>query len=385
MIEASDFLSAATRQGIDFFTGVPCSFLTPLMNAVIADPAARYVGATSEGEAVAIAAGAWLAGRDTVVMCQNSGLGNAVNPVTSLNHPFEIPTLMIVTWRGQPGLKDEPQHDLMGRITPELLELIGARHELFPTSADEVAGKLAAARAHMSETGRPFAFVQPKGAIRPMPLTQERPPVRAAVAVADFTGGAVPARRVAVMERVVAALPPGAGVVATTGFTGRELFTLEDHPRNLYCVGSMGGASAIGLGAALNSSRQIVVLDGDGAALMKLGNMATIGAEAPENLTHVILDNGMHESTGGQATVSPQVDFAAVAAACGYRFAARVEGLDQAEAAFRAALDQPGPRCLHIRVAASGMENLGRPTTAPRDVARRFRAYLSQHGANGDV
>ena len=117
MIEARDFLDAARAQGIDFFTGVPCSFLTPLMNAVITDPATRYVGATSEGEAVAIAAGGWLAGRETAVMFQNSGLGNAVNPLTSLNYPFEIPTLVITTWRGEPGIKDEPQHELMGRIT----------------------------------------------------------------------------------------------------------------------------------------------------------------------------------------------------------------------------------------------------------------------------
>ena len=116
MIEADDFLGPARQKGFDFYTGVPCSYLTPLINRVINDPANRYVGAASEGEAVAIAAGAWLAGRRTVVMCQNSGLGNAVNPLTSLNAPFRIPTLLVVTWRGQPGLEDEPQHAMMGRI-----------------------------------------------------------------------------------------------------------------------------------------------------------------------------------------------------------------------------------------------------------------------------
>src|SRR6201994_4690172 len=124
MITADDFLREAGRAGFDFYTGGPCSFLTPLINGVLSDPALSYVSAASEGEAVAIAAGAWLAGRRTVVMCQNSGLGNAVNPLTSLNAPFQIPTLLVATWRGQPGLADEPQHALMGRITHDLLRLV---------------------------------------------------------------------------------------------------------------------------------------------------------------------------------------------------------------------------------------------------------------------
>src|SRR3954469_11016913 len=120
MITADQFIDAAGARGFDFYTGVPCSYLTPLINGVLSSRALRYVGAASEGEAVAIAAGAWLAGRRTVVMCQNSGLGNAVNPLTSLNAAFNIPTLFITTWRGQPGVPDEPQHVLMGQITQDL-------------------------------------------------------------------------------------------------------------------------------------------------------------------------------------------------------------------------------------------------------------------------
>jgi len=381
MIEASDFLAAAKQAGIDVFTGVPCSFLTPLMNAAISDPQTSYVGATNEGEAVAIAAGAWLAGRETAVMCQNSGLGNAVNPVTSLNHPFEIPTLLITTWRGAPGVKDEPQHALMGEITPRLLDLIGAIRFPFPDTAETAGPALARAVATMRDTGRVAAMVQPKGAIAPQPLDEPeaRPAPRAAVL--DFTPDAARESRMEVMAALIADLPARAGVIATTGHTGRELFTLEDHARNLYCVGSMGGASAIGLGAALNSRREIVVLDGDGAALMKLGNLATIGAETPANLTHVLLDNGQHLSTGGQATVSPHVDFAAVAAACGYRFAARASGVQAARAALASALASPGPRFLHLRVAPQAVSGLGRPTVPPREVARRFRSFLTESGA----
>src|SRR6201995_3045240 len=132
MFTARQFIEDATRQGFDFYTGVPCSYLTPLINGVISDKSLSYVGAASEGEAVAIAAGAWLAGRKTVVFCQNSGLGNTVNPLTSLNFPFRIPTLLLVTWRGEPGIKDEPQHVLMGQITQALLDVIRVPWREFP-------------------------------------------------------------------------------------------------------------------------------------------------------------------------------------------------------------------------------------------------------------
>ena len=152
MIAADAFLAPAQERGFSFYTGVPCSFLTPLINRVISDPALAYVGAANEGEAVAMAAGAWLAGRRTVVMCQNSGLGNTVNPLTSLNHPFRIPTLLIVTWRGQPGLKDEPQHELMGEVMGSLLDTITIGHTSFPK--DEEAVPAALDRAEQSHGGR---------------------------------------------------------------------------------------------------------------------------------------------------------------------------------------------------------------------------------------
>jgi phosphonopyruvate decarboxylase len=380
MIAADDFLVPARARGFDFYAGVPCSYLTPLINRVIGDPGLAYVGAASEGEAVAIAAGAWLAGRETVVMCQNSGLGNAVNPLTSLNAPFRIPTLLVTTWRGQPGgPKDEPQHALMGRITERLLDTIEVAHARFPAAADAVGPALDAAQVHMREHELPYAFVLPHGTVRDDGLDQTpfapRPPGER-LNLAE--GGSRLLPRVAVLERVLAVLPESAAVIATTGKTGRELFTLADRPQHLYQVGSMGGASGMGLGVALNAGhRPVVVLDGDGAALMKLGTFATIGAYAPENLVHVVLDNGVHDSTGGQATVSPVVDFAAVALGCGYRRAASCDGLSGVETALRAALASPGPTLVHARIAPGSMEKLGRPTVAPHEVARRFKAFLA--------
>ena len=162
MIQADDFIVPAGERGYNFYTGVPCSFLTPFINRAISSNMTDYVGAASEGEAVAIAAGAWLAGRKTVVMCQNSGLGNCINPITSLNFPFRIPTLLITTWRGQPGVADEPQHELMSQITQSMMEMIRVRCMTFPRMADEVAGLLDAAEKVMAESDLPFGMIMEK-------------------------------------------------------------------------------------------------------------------------------------------------------------------------------------------------------------------------------
>jgi phosphonopyruvate decarboxylase len=379
MISARDFLQEATGRGFDFFTGVPCSFLTPLINGVLSDRTLSYVGAASEGEAVAIASGAWLAGRRTVVMCQNSGLGNAVNPLTSLNAPFKIPTLFITTWRGEPGIADEPQHELMGRITQDLLSLMGLAQAPFPAEAAAVGPVLERAVQHMESTAQPFALVMRKTDLKDEPLDQRALPQRpAGQRIRNEQAGPQPARA-AVLERVIRLAGDDTGIVATTGKCGRELFTIADRPQHLYQVGSMGCATGMGLGVALNTQRPIIVLDGDGAALMKLGTFATVGAYGPRNLIHILLDNGVHDSTGGQATVSASVDFAAVALACGYACAASANTLDGFEAALQAAQTGAKPAFIHMRIAPGSMAKLGRPTVTPAEVARRFQAFLAQN------
>jgi len=189
------------------------------------------------------------------------------------------------------------------------------------------------------------------------------------------------ATRLAVLQRFLARTDDATAVIATTGKCGRELFTLADRRQHLYQVGSMGGASAMGLGVALNTTKKVVVLDGDGAALMKLGNFATIGAYRPENLLHIVLDNGVHDSTGGQATVSASVDFAAVALACGYAFAASCRTLDGFERALDQA-DRPDrpirPALIHVRIVPGSLVKLGRPTVGPAEVARRFKEFLNE-------
>jgi phosphonopyruvate decarboxylase len=377
MIQADTLLSAAKARGFDFFTGVPCSFLTPIINRVISDRETSYVGAASEGEAVAIASGAWLAGKETVVMCQNSGLGNTINPLTSLNHPFRIPTLMFVTWRGQPGLGDEPQHELMGEITDVLIRDIGVGCSHLPDEEGAIGPALDAALAAMEENNLPYAFIIAKGTVADVDLDQAdlmAPPMGD---YSDLRKGGIRATRYQTLEKVVDVAPETAAMIATTGKCGRELFTIADRDQHLYQVGSMGCASAMGLGVALNVDRPVIVLDGDGAALMKMGSFATIGAQAPKNLVHVILDNGVHDSTGGQATVSPIVDFARVALACGYRTGTVIDDLDGFDQAFAATMASEGPHLVHARIAPGSLSKLGRPTVKPPEVARRFKRFLA--------
>jgi len=195
MINANDYFSEQENSKRNFFTGVPCSFLTPFINHAINDQSLDYVGAASEGEAVAIAAGAWLAGRETTVMCQNSGLGNAVNPLTSLNFPCRIPTLLIVTWRGQPGLNDEPQHELMGGISHGLLSLMRIPHREFPKAAADVRSAIDAAEQTMKDSSLPFALVMEKGAVEKVELEKRQVPLREDANRSHYiNGGPVPSR-----------------------------------------------------------------------------------------------------------------------------------------------------------------------------------------------
>ena len=374
MIQADEFIEPAAARGYDFYTGVPCSFLTPFINRAITSDLTKYVGAASEGEAVAIAAGAWLAGRKTVVMCQNSGLGNCVNPITSLNFPFRIPTLLITTWRGQPGVADEPQHELMGRITPGLLETMDIPWRRFPSEDDAVGPALDAAQAQMAESGRPFALVMSKGSVAPSELEAAVATTRTPAAVPSPIAEPNLDRR-----DTLSALRDAAGerdvLLATTGFTGRELYALGDRADQLYMVGSMGCIASLGLGLALaQSSRRIIAIDGDGALLMRLGVLATVGAVAPANLVHVVIDNGMHESTGGQATVSATTDLAAAAVACGYARVLRAREAGDVVAALEAA---NGPTLLHVPVRPRTATPLPRPSVTPVEVAARLKAHLA--------
>jgi phosphonopyruvate decarboxylase len=382
MIKAEDFVQPALDRGYSFWTGVPCSFLTPFINYVIQSPKLDYVGAASEGEALGIAAGAYVSGRKTVVICQNSGLGNAVNPLTSLNYTFRIPTLFITTHRGEPGLQDEPQHELMGQITGDLLTTMRIPWEVFPDTPNLVAPALDRADAAMASSGLPFAFVMKKGTVEAHALDSRPasdPPSRSAPTGSFTREREKRMPRIEAIEAVRKAVDSDTALLATTGRIGRELYTLGHRANQLYVVGSMGCASGMALGVHLGGRgrRPVVLLDGDGAALMKMGTLATIGASAPSRFTHVIIDNEAHESTGGQATVSGAIDFATVAAGCGYRHIWRVDAPDALSSAVAEAMSTDGPSLIHVKVASGSIPDLGRPGLSPPEVKEQFMAWFA--------
>jgi len=385
MVQAKAFLSACISRGYTFLSGVPCSFLKPLINCVISHDGLDYIGASSEGEAVGIASGVYLAGRKAVVMCQNSGLGNAVNPITSLNYPFRIPLLLIITLRGEPGLKDEPQHELMGRITGNLLDTLKVPWEFFPETLEEVNNVFERAGKKMAKEGFPYALVMKRGSV--VGDNGRDRPGRASFSMAH-PGGVFACPLTERMGRMEAirilkdGFPKPWALIATTGKIGRELFTAGDDTNHFYVVGSMGCAAGIGLGLQYVRPRQgVVVFDGDGAALMKMGTLATIGYHQPKGLVHVILDNESYESTGGQGTVSPSVDFCTIASGCGYRKCYRADTYSKLANAIEVARDFTGPSLIHVKVAPGSEANLGRPTVTPVKVKNRFMKFLNHQPA----
>jgi len=377
VIQAADFIEPAKALGFRTWAGVPCSFLTPFINSVIDDPEMQYLSAANEGDAVAIASGAALAGQRSVAMMQNSGLGNAVSPLSSLNWVFRIPVLLIVTLRGEPGLPDEPQHELMGQITGRILDELQIPWVWFPRNAEDIEGALMVATWNMDRSGLPYAFVMRKDSVDTAALQSRWQPSSqpAPIGADDLRAGEPELSRRDALAAVVAACGESDFVViGTTGYTGRELYALADRPNQLYMVGSMGCASSFGLGLSLAlPDHRVLVADGDGAALMRMGNFATVGAYGGANFRHLLLDNGVHESTGGQATVSPAISFAGVGRACGYRSAEA--GASAADLQRFLGRDD-GPALLHLGIRRGVPEGLPRPDVSPRQVRQRLMRHL---------
>jgi phosphonopyruvate decarboxylase len=375
MVTPGTFLDRSRAAGFRLWTGVPCSYLTPFIDGVIGDAATWYLPAANEGDAVAIGAGARLGGVPAVVMMQNSGLGNAVNPLTSLCDTLRVPVLLIVTLRGDPeGPADEPQHARMGPITTSLLDLMGIAWSWFPREDAGIDAALRRAITHMTSTGLPYALVMKKGSVSAgppsPPLPQRHPAVRGLPPVETPR-----ATRRAWLQAVQRAVREDDVMIASTGYLGRELYALGDRVNQLYLVGSMGCASSVGLGVALaQRSRRVVVLEGDGAGLMRLGAWSAIGYARPDNLRHLLIDNGCHDSTGGQSSLAGSVDFCALAAGSGYATVTRLAD----PAGLAAWLDgtDAGPAFLHVPILPGTPGDLPRPTMAPPDVARRFAAHM---------
>jgi len=390
MINPSVFIDNLTDLGFSSASGVPCSFLTPLINAFIDDARINYSIAANEGDAVAYAAGASAAGKATIVMMQNSGLGNAVNPLTSLTEIFHIPILLIITLRGDPNLKDEPQHELMGTITTDLLDLMNIKWDWFPTNDDEVRSALLHAQQCMQEQERPFALIMRKGSVATQDVNNKiiatnnsSFPVQHGNAVSVISNwndnkDNRPSRTIALQRIIERTDPAKCIIIATTGHTGRELFALNDRNNHLYMVGSLGCVSSFALGfSSAHPDLKTIVIDGDGSALMRLGNFATLGAYGSGNLVHILLDNEIHASTGGQYTVSPGVSFARIATAVGYQAAYEGDRLNLIDEILRhddSAII--GPKFLHLKISPHTPTGLPRPTLTPDQTLKRLQSAM---------
>ncbi len=360
--------------GSDFYTGVPDSQLKALCNYLMdtygIDPK-HHVIAANEGNCTALAAGYHLAtGKVPVVYMQNSGEGNIINPVASLlnDKVYAIPVIFVVGWRGEPGIHDEPQHIYQGEVTLKLLEDMDIASFVIgkETTEEEMEAKMEEFRAILA-TGKDVAFVIRKGALTDAPKVEYKN---------DNT---------MVREQIIQHIVKATGedpIISTTGKASRELFETrvannQSHKYDFLTVGSMGHSSSIALGVAVNKPGQkIWCVDGDGAVLMHMGSMAVLGANKPDNLVHVVINNGAHETVGGMPTVASQIDVVAIAKACGYPNAVSVDNFEDLDKELLAAKERNELSLIEVKCSIGAREDLGRPTTTALENKQNFMDYL---------
>lgn len=373
MLEPGAIVDALRLRGATFFTGVPDSLLKELCAYVASQlPAPAHVIAANEGSAVALAAGHYLATGDIpVVYLQNSGLGNAVNPLLSLADPevYSLPLILLIGWRGEPGVPDEPQHLKQGRVMLAMLDAMEIPHRLLSEKPARAEEDVAWAVEEARSAGRPVALVVRKGTFAPFLGSR----------AGEEQHGLL--TREEAVELIAGALGAEDAVVSTTGMLSRELFEIRarrgDPHRDFLTVGSMGHASAIACAVArARSDRQVFCLDGDGAMLMQMGSIAVQGQIGSPNFKHVVLNNGCHDSVGGQPTVAFACDLTAIARACGYTTLPRATSAGEIAAAIPALRGTAGPAFLEIRIRSGSRAGLGRPSSSPRQNKDAFIAFL---------
>ena len=359
--------------GADFFTGVPDSQLKPLCNYLmhtygIGD---HHIIAANEGNCTALAAGYHLAtGKVPVVYMQNSGEGNVINPLASLLNEkvYRIPVIFVIGWRGEPGVHDEPQHIYQGEVTETLMHVMGVATYIISreTSEEELKTVMKEAAPLLAEGGD-VAFIIRKGALS----YEEKVEYRNSYAM----------KREEIIEHIVKASGTDP-IISTTGKASRELFEIrtraeEGHERDFLTVGSMGHASSIALGVALNKPETTVwCVDGDGAALMHMGAMAVIGKANPANLIHIVINNEAHETVGGMPTAASRCNLTAIAKACGYPSSVSADCFETLDAALKAAKENRCLSFIEVKSSIGARDDLGRPTTTALENKEHFMEYL---------
>jgi phosphonopyruvate decarboxylase len=367
MIKPEDMYLALKNRGVELFAGVPDSLLKNFC-AYVDDNcnSSEHIITANEGNAIALASGFHLStGKVAVVYMQNSGLGNAINPLTSLTDPevYKIPLLMMIGWRGEPGVKDEPQHIKQGRITPAQLELLEIPYWVLDADSDyekvlsEVFEKLNTHNAPVALLVRKNTYANYK--------IKDKPKQKSIL------------KREEVLRKLLMLINPDDLLVSTTGLTSRELFELrverDELQRDFLTVGAMGHTASIALGVALgNPNKHVICIDGDGSVLMHLGAMPIIGSLKPPNFLHILLNNGAHESVGGQPTVAENIDFSATSRAFGYQAYYLATNVEELEQCWNNINKQQGPVLLEVRICTGFRDNLARPTSTPEENKKAF-------------
>ena len=374
MLRPSFFIDSLRSKGVDFFAGVPDSLLKNIC-AYISDSVApdHNIITANEGAAIGLAAGHYLAtGKAGLVYMQNSGEGNIINPLASLTDKevYNIPVFLLIGWRGKPGVHDEPQHVKQGKVTIDLLDVLGVKYEILSKEEDQAAIQISRLIDHMVSTNEVVALVVEKDTFEPYVLHN--------VESSDFQMS----REEAIMT-VASMLDEKDVIVSTTGMISRELFEYrtansQKHERDFLTVGSMGHASQIALGIALEKTdRRVWCFDGDGACLMHMGSMAVLASKSPKNFIHIVFNNGAHDSVGGQPTVGLKIDLPAVAKSVGYLHTFSVDSKDSLSVILSEAKNLEGPVFIEIKVRKGNRKDLGRPTTTPIQNKEAFMAFLN--------
>lgn len=370
-MEISSIVNSITEDA--FWCGVPDSQLSPLCdylmnNYGISD---KHIISANEGNAAALAAGYHLAtGKVPIVYMQNSGIGNIINPVASLLNQkvYGIPCIFIIGWRGEPGLKDEPQHVFQGEITIKLLEDMDIKVIVIDKETDEsfLKSNISEYQSYLKE-GKSVAFVIKKGSIT-------------CCEKVTYSNDHTMQR-----EDIIKEITRVSGediIISTTGKASRELFEIREankqsHKYDFLTVGSMGHSSSIALGIALYKPKsKIWCIDGDGAALMHMGAMAVIGANSPKNLVHIVINNNAHETVGGMPTVSSKIDFLKIAEGCGYENIYTADNLEGLQKVLLEVKKSDKLCFVEVKASLGARQDLGRPTTTARENKEIFMDYL---------
>lgn len=372
MLDCNQFLDLLEQHDIRFSTGVPDSLLKDIC-ACITSRGSDIIAA-NEGASIALATGYHLAtGKVPFVYMQNSGFGNTINPITSLSDPevYSIPMLIMVGWRAEPGVKDEPQHKKMGRINEALLKSLELPYQILSDQFDETQRQLVEVMDVIKNQQRPYVLLVKAGTFAPFQMESQAP-------------SAYKMSRESAIQLILERTGVEDILVSTTGKASREVFESrvkngEPHDRDFLTVGCMGHSSQIALGIALQKPDQnVICLDGDGAFIMHMGSVAIIGSLRPANYRHIVLNNGAHESVGGQPTVAFELDFKKISEGCGYTGYFRADSEEQLKEVWDQFYQSTGPVMLEVRTSLGARKDLGRPTKSPIENKKDFMKRLAK-------